>query len=407
MNRTSGIRNIAMGFSGVADNSGLYAPYWNPAASGLVERNMVGFNLYKQFETINHASLDFMLFEKDRLTLGLNIIQEEIANIPLTDDVGGEGVKNGSFSDTNRLYNLNMATKIATGTYIGQNIKLLSHDIHKYNATGYALDFGIMQRIDPETTFGFSYRNIISAKEWSTGTKEHLEQLCTLGVNRVATLYDIDFSGNFDYSINPEDFKDSMWGLGTEVWLVPQLASGRLGLNSRKQFTLGLGITIKEFQTDFAYVIEREDALLGNSFFFASLFKLPNFDFNLRQPSNISQGTQATAKESEAVEADDDFSLFQEPTEQQSVASEPTKNSRAEEVTAILKYREIVVDLAGLDDVVTVALLSPAQEVSYYLPTNNQLLTIPLTEVTGNYTLFIQRYDSSVIRREVNVPAAQ
>lgn len=370
LDKTSGLEHIGTGFAGVARPYTISAPYWNPAGLCLLDKEAVGFNYYNRMESVSHISIDGFYNYKSNLKAGLNFVQEEVADIPETVQVGNEGVKIGSFSDTYRIYNLALASKLQPGVYGGINCKLLTRDISDYSASGYGFDFGLINIIDANNTLGLNIKNLISNISWTTGTYEQLERKIIIGLSNKSLLVKKDFYIDFDYEFYTYDSTKNTWFLGCEHWFMPEQMAWRAGFNGYKQMTLGFGFYYYDFRTDLAYIMKDE--------YFKDMFLFSlSFDFRLRK-ENIAQEI------TNAEEDIDQNNLF-------------LRNY-------YLKDQKLNLELNNYENLTRIAVLLPDKNVLYFQPTEfaGGNIVIP-GQVSGNYTVFYQQKAGKIYKQRISL----
>jgi len=368
LDRTSGLEHIGAGYTGVARPFTISAPYWNPAGLFLLDKQSVGFNYYKRLEEVSHVSVDGFYNYDPNLKLGFNFVQEEIADIPKTADVKGEGVRVGSFSDTYRMYNLAVATRLQPGLYGGLNAKFLTRDIAGYSASGYGFDLGLVSILDERTSFGLNLKNIISGISWSTSTQEMLERKIAVGVSHKSQLIEKDFFVDLDYEFYTYDSTLNAWFLGCEHWFIPKQMAWRAGMNAYKQLTFGLGFYYYDFKADFAYIMKDE-------YFKDMLLFSLGFDFRLNQPKAAEEITEADA------------------TPEQNYL----KDYKLEE-------EQLIVNLENIAALNKIAVIGPDKEVVYFNEPDFASANIKLkSKGTGEYVFFYQQKDGKIYKQRISL----
>ncbi len=370
LDKTSGLEHIGAGYTGVARPFTLSAPYWNPAGLYLLDKETIGFNYYTQLEEIHHTSIDGFLNYSQNLKLGFNFVQEEISDIPETVEVGSEGVKVDTFSDSYRIYNVSAATRLQAGTYGGLNFKLLTRSIADYSASGYGIDIGLINILDEDNSFGLNLKNIISGLSWSTSLEEMLERKIVVGYSHRSKLAGRNFFMDVDYEFFTFDATKNTWFLGCEYWLIDDQFAWRGGFNGYRQFTLGLGFNYRDFKTDVAYVVPEDN--------FANmlLFSL-SFSFRLNQQN----------KPQEIMEDNE-----------QSLSTEEFLNGYE------IVGEGLVLELKNYESLAKIAVIAPNKDVVYYLPEGFKSGQLDVSgNVSGSYTLFYQRQDGKIFKQRISL----
>jgi hypothetical protein len=368
--RTSGIAQAGCGQAGIAYPDSLNAPYWNPANVSLANTNELGLTYYQRLEVVQHFSGGTTLALKKAPPLAFNFVQESIDEIPETVDIGGEGVKTGSFSDISRIYGMTSAFQISNSTALGGTLKLHTRDIQKYSANGYSADLGLIHKVRYNTTLGVTARNIFSNLSWSTGTTETFEKKIATGIYVTDDLGNLPIGILADYEFNLSNTALNAWYLGTEVWIAPEQIALRTGTNAWKDITCGLGLRYRDFRCDVAYIIKNAETKFNNEILFST-----SFLFTVKQ----SQEEQTKEKnEKKAKEAEQNQPLIKESS---------VRNNQA------------VISFISTENIVTIAVMDKNKNVSYYTPDLSGSITFPAQP--GEYTIFIQHKDETISKERI------
>ena len=105
---------------------------------------------------------------------------------------------------TDDIFYYNLGYNLSDDMHLGSNIKYynVSTDVEDGDATGYGLDLGYMQFIGDQLTFGASVKNLISDKEWDSGTSEDVPLEARLGL-RARPIPDVAIEGDLVYGEDP------------------------------------------------------------------------------------------------------------------------------------------------------------------------------------------------------------
>jgi hypothetical protein len=266
MDKTAGLMQIGTGYAGIAAKDPTYASHWNPANIAYAEKHSVALNYDQHFDVAVLAGDAIYMYERD-IPLGFSVIQSELGNIPETEDHGDMPIKTGSFADTYRTFGLTLGKRFGD-TAFGLTTKYLSRSISNYAAQGFGIDLGARLELSSQVALGAVYRNIISDLVWSTGTSESLEKKLGLGLTILETIGDMPLAVNADYDFGLSTI-EKFWALGTELWLMPRTLAIRLGTNSHKDITMGLGVRHEDFFSDIAAVFKDQDTLLDSYILFS------------------------------------------------------------------------------------------------------------------------------------------
>lgn len=361
MDRSSGLAGLACGGAGTARGGQISSAYCNPAALLLNTHSGLEFTYYQNMGLVNHTSLDgVILFDQDAPPLGLNYVQESINGIPKTSELGGQVKQDGTFSDEYSFLNFSSAVNISPGLSGGVNYKIISHSIAGYNASGYALDVGLLQMLSKELYLGLTFRNLLSALDWNTGTNEYLPKRLTGGIAYQFQLAKLTNYLFLDLDIFNENENNNEWNAGLESWIISDIFCLRGGINSREELSLGSGFKYYDFHCDLAVLFRPQEKQLDDTFMFGL-----GFDFNLYQNT-------APVKSKEPA----DF--------------QPKFNLKENILTISNLEPEKLLEIALLDKDYNIIPISL-----------NETVSVPVS--SGNYIVFFQLKDKQIIRKSVTI----
>lgn len=139
-----GARDLAMGGSSLATTSGVDAIYWNPAGLGRMKSSAEGMfssMTYIGDIGVNYGAVGATFGEFG--AVGLSIKSLNFGSIPLTTNDDPENTSGRYFSPTYVTVGLSYARGLTEAVGVGVTLKVISEQIDRVSASGFALDFGI------------------------------------------------------------------------------------------------------------------------------------------------------------------------------------------------------------------------------------------------------------------------
>ncbi|MDR1998311.1 MAG: PorV/PorQ family protein [Candidatus Margulisbacteria bacterium] len=253
-----GAKAAALGenFTAGADDSS--AVYWNTAGLGSVRAARVDFMQLNWLAGISAKTVFGAYPLSDKDTLGAYMLMldtpqdKEMVYISSDENGGGgtDGTETGSkFKSAISVLNLGYSRIISRKLDAGLGLKVINEDLAGDQATGLALDAGIIYKdLLPSLKLGLTVQNIgLKAlrpdEEFPLTLAGGAEYSLLLWRNKLNLLADVRL---------PNDNAPRL-GLGVEYWLGNILA-GRVGYNTFSQLSLGLGLSFAGLAADYAYV---------------------------------------------------------------------------------------------------------------------------------------------------------
>lgn len=238
----AGVRPQGMGNSFVAVADDVNAIYWNPAGLALIKDQQVQaswqdrFGLGIQYNYISYAQPNY----------GASWAHQDASGFLL-----------GGGDYTSDIFTFAGATQIDESTFVGGALKFIKLDFsppgncpttcRTSSSDGYALDVGIMHRVDPQTTVGAVIREATSSvKNSSASSNDRYDNNILIGFSRKMndkTLLALQF-GNLG--------KDTTIHLGVESRLQENLVV-RAGYDD-EIWTAGIGLMQDRWELNYAYI---------------------------------------------------------------------------------------------------------------------------------------------------------
>lgn len=142
-----GARDLALGGSTIATSTGLEAIYWNPAGLGRLSHSAEG--MFSNMTYIADISVNYGAVGAafgDFGVVALSVKSLNFGDIPLTSEDDPENASGRFFSPTYVTIGLSYARALTDAISAGGTVKLISEQIDRVSASGFALDFGIQYK---------------------------------------------------------------------------------------------------------------------------------------------------------------------------------------------------------------------------------------------------------------------
>lgn len=261
-----GGRACAMGEAGTAAAEGVAGMYWNPASLNGVGKREVMFMHGEWFQDVRYEFLGYGQEITDGSWLGCYASYLNYGELILTkEDTGGlhDEEEDGTFNAWDLLVALSYAEKLSYNWYWGMTGKVVMEENATVRATGYALDAGIIYRFNPERMsllperIGLSVRNLglpVKFEQETASLPVEIRLGSCWTFNEAEQVASLDIAVPFDNNV--------MLHAGGEWWLGSILAIragykyriGKNDLGYLAGLTAGVGLKIKKFGLDFAFV---------------------------------------------------------------------------------------------------------------------------------------------------------
>lgn len=154
-----GARGIATGGAFIANLTGLESIYYNPAG---LDRNAGAEAMFSYMNYIADINVSYFGAAASVGELGsiaLTFKTLDFGDIPITtaDFPDGDG---RTYSPTFLILGLSYSKVITDRISVGTNLKLINESIENTSATGFAVDFGVQYKFNPQLSLGAVLKNI-------------------------------------------------------------------------------------------------------------------------------------------------------------------------------------------------------------------------------------------------------
>lgn len=256
----SSSRASAMGeaFSAVSGDAG--APYFNPAAAGVMKGSEISFAhlVYLEDASIEQLSA---LTHSGNMRLGLNMSLGQVADFERRIEIP-EPEPRGTFDEHNFVFSAFWAYPISPRWSIGNALKFAYEKLDYGSATAFGTDLGIFYTFDPQIAFGASIRNLGTKPKFISKSYDLPREL-RLGFSYrgapESTLDGVLFAA--DYILPEWGDGDSKLNFGAE-YNYENFVFFRSGYNvgyDSRSLAMGGGLAYRVYYIDYAYVIFRHN----------------------------------------------------------------------------------------------------------------------------------------------------
>ncbi|MBM4167961.1 MAG: PorV/PorQ family protein [Ignavibacteria bacterium] len=139
-----GARDLARGGSSIADSRGIEAVHWNPAGLGRMEHAAEG--MFSSMTYIADIGVNFGGVAASFSgfgVVGFTVKSLDFGDIPLTTESDPEGTSGRLYSPAFVTIGLSYARSLTDAISAGGTVKIVSEQIDRASASGFALDFGV------------------------------------------------------------------------------------------------------------------------------------------------------------------------------------------------------------------------------------------------------------------------
>jgi len=259
-------RAAALGGSFVAATDDPDVIFYNPAGIYNLEETPVSFSYVNHLLDINLASLSVTRNIEGIGKFGASVQYINYGTFPRTDEYAN---KNGEFGAGEFAFSAAYAGLIDENFVYGANIKFIYSGIAEYSSTAAGIDVGLQYLIPEENfSFGFAVSNIGTQLSKYVSTNEELPLDVSLGASKRLLHLPLRFFVDF-HKLNERQNKIfnrlKNFSFGGEFTLSKVLKL-RAGFDNEKRtelkigsfaglagFAIGLGITVKDYQFNYAY----------------------------------------------------------------------------------------------------------------------------------------------------------
>jgi len=257
-----GARASGMGEAFTAISGDMFSLYWNPA--GIAQHEGVEF-AFMHNEWVQDISLEYaaLCFEYKKNVLGMGLTISQVTDLERREEVPTE--KPLSYFDQHDLsFSVSWGRKLNEKIDLGISAKFLYEKIDFYTATGLGFDLGGIYFFRPNLQIGGAILNLGPKMKFE---KERFNLPTRYKFGAAYIGHENYFKGDFILSLDivkPND-NDLKVHLGGEYIYKQRfiLRSGYQIGYDEKNLSLGLGLKIKKYAIDYAFVPFSSD--LGNT----------------------------------------------------------------------------------------------------------------------------------------------
>lgn len=259
-------RTAAMGGSFVAGNDDPDVIFYNPAGLNMLEKSPVSFSFLKYLLDVNFAGISFSKKFEDLGRFGAGIRYVNYGTFTRTDEYGN---KFSDFGAGETVFLVSYGNELDENFYYGAGVKFIYSSLADYSSSALGFDVGLNYSIPSERWyFGFAITNMGTQLSSYVNTKEKLPVDMAFGLSKQLQHLPLRFYIDFHrLNRDAENFLNrfNAFTFGGEFTLSKVLKL-RLGFDNEKRkelkignfaglagFNLGVGITIKTYQVNYAY----------------------------------------------------------------------------------------------------------------------------------------------------------
>lgn len=259
-------RAAALGGSFIAAVDDPDVIFYNPAGIYTLPETPVSFSYVNHLLDINLASLSVTKNIEGVGKFGASVQYINYGTFPRTDEYAN---KNGEFGAGEFAFSAAYAGLIDENFVYGTNVKFIYSGIAEYSSTAIGMDIGLQYLIPEENfSFGFAVSNIGTQLSKYISSKEELPFDISLGVSKGLLHLPLRFFVDF-HKLNENQNKIfnrlKNFSVGGEFTL-SRVLKLRAGFDNEKRtelkignfaglagFAVGLGITVKDYQFNYAF----------------------------------------------------------------------------------------------------------------------------------------------------------
>jgi len=259
-------RAAALGGSFVAATDDPDVIFYNPAGIYSLEETPVSFSYVNHLLDINSASLSATRTIEGVGKFGASVQYINYGTFPRTDEYSNQ---TGEFGASELAVSAAYAGLIDVNFVYGANVKFIYSGIAEYSSTALGVDVGVQYLIpEEELSVGFAVSNMGMQLSKYISTKEELPLDISLGASKKLLHLPLRFFLDFHkLNENQKNFFNRFknFTAGGEFTLSKVLKL-RAGFDNEKRtelkigsfaglagFAIGLGVTVKEYQFNYAY----------------------------------------------------------------------------------------------------------------------------------------------------------
>jgi hypothetical protein len=261
-------RGAAMGGNLIALKGDIQATLYNPAALSGNTNRLWSASYADHLLDFQAGHLAYAQPYKNYGNLSAGLLYFNYGSFDATDEFGDKTGR--TFSASEFALVLGLSNTLGKGFDYGVNLKYIYSSLDNFNASGVALDAGLLYDVPSieELQFGISLLNLGTTLDNYTDQKEKLPVMLQLGFAKKLAHLPLLLTGSLnDLAASEENFTDRFqrFALGGE-FDISEVIKFRLGYqNDVNQsvkplgrtilsgFSLGLGIFWRQFRLDYAY----------------------------------------------------------------------------------------------------------------------------------------------------------
>ena len=256
-----GARASGMGEAFTAISGDIYSQYWNPA--GIAQHREFEF-AFMHNEWVQDINLEYaaFCFDYKKNVFGIGLTVSQVSELERREGPTEEPL---SYFDTHDLsFAIIWGRSLKKNIDFGLSAKLLYEKIDFSSATGLGFDFGGIYYLRPELQFGAAILNL-GAKMKLEEDKFSLPTQFKIGA--AYSGHENYFAGDYILSLDlvkprDNDLKIHLGGEYTYNKMFSLRSGYQIGYDDRG-FSLGLGMKIRKYSIDYAFIPFSSD--LGNS----------------------------------------------------------------------------------------------------------------------------------------------
>ncbi|MBA7545191.1 hypothetical protein ES705_37555 [subsurface metagenome] len=251
-----GGRALGMGKAYVSIANDATAPYWNPAGLAFLRQQEVIAQYTSLFETTFLSYLGYSRPFFDLGVFGIGLVDLRSLDFERTES--GPDVL-GHFNESNDTIFLSYARRqdsiysIPVKLSYGANFKIVNQSVLNYSATGIGIDVGVMSKPIKGLSLGFMVQNVLPPRLKLDEESDTFPLSGRLGASYECgfNVYRYNTRATVSIEMDKTEHRKGKFHYGFE-YKIRDMVGLRAGLDD-SELTLGLGLSIKNYDMDYAY----------------------------------------------------------------------------------------------------------------------------------------------------------